>query len=81
VSDTIEYQLSYPDGRWTVKEQAAFSQISFYFATMCFFPFREAISVSIRHAMRPNPLVGISDIGIVLNANNHNFNINPTSRG
>lgn len=64
VSDTIEYQLSYPDGRWTGKGTGGIFSNQFLFRDNVFFPIPGNYTVSIKHAMRPNPLVGICDIGI-----------------
>jgi gliding motility-associated lipoprotein GldH len=64
ISDTIEYQLALPDGRWTGKGTGGVYSNHLPFRDNVTFPSPGKYTISIRHAMRTNPLKGISDIGL-----------------
>lgn len=63
IHDTIEYQLAFPNGKWTGKGTGGIFSNQFPFRENVFFPVEGIYTISIRHAMRNNPLKGISDIG------------------
>lgn len=63
IHDTIEYQLAFPSGKWTGKGTGGIYTNQFPFRENVFFPIAGTYTISIRHAMRNEPLTGISDIG------------------
>lgn len=63
IHDTIEYQLALPNGKWTGKGTSGIYTNQFLFRENVFFPIEGKYTISIRHAMRNEPLKGISDIG------------------
>jgi gliding motility-associated lipoprotein GldH len=63
IHDTIEYQIAYPNGKWTGKGTGGIYTNQFPFRENVFFPIAGTYTISIRHAMRSEPLKGISDIG------------------
>jgi len=67
IKDTIEYQLALPSGKWTGKGTGGMYSNRFPFRENVFFPKPGVYTISIRHAMRTNPLSGISDIGLEVN--------------
>lgn len=64
IHDTIEYQLALPSGKWVGKGTGGMFSNQFLFRENVYFPMAGTYTVSIRHAMRNNPLKGISDIGL-----------------
>lgn len=64
IHDTIEYQLALPNGKWIGKGTGGMFSNQFPFRENVFFPIAGTYTISIRHAMRNDPLTGISDIGI-----------------
>jgi gliding motility-associated lipoprotein GldH len=69
IHDTIEYQLAYPSGKWTGKGSSGIYTNQFPFRENVFFPIAGTYTISIRHAMRNEPLKGISDIGFGVKRN------------
>jgi gliding motility-associated lipoprotein GldH len=63
IHDTIEYQLALPSGKWVGKGTGGIYSNQFPFRENVYFPIEGTYTISIRHAMRNNPLKGISDIG------------------
>jgi len=63
IHDTIEYQLAFPSGKWTGKGSSGIYTNQFLFRENVFFPMAGKYTISICHAMRIDPLTGISDIG------------------
>jgi gliding motility-associated lipoprotein GldH len=64
IHDTVEYQLALPNGKWIGKGTGGMFSNQFPFRENVYFPVEGTYTISIRHAMRNNPLKGISDIGI-----------------
>jgi gliding motility-associated lipoprotein GldH len=64
IHDTIEYQLALPSGKWIGKGTGGMFSNQFPFRENIYFPIAGIYTISIKHAMRNNPLTGISDIGI-----------------
>jgi gliding motility-associated lipoprotein GldH len=64
IRDTIEYQLALPNGKWTGEGTSGIYVNHFPFKENVFFPDTGVYTIAITHAMRTNPLVGISDIGL-----------------
>jgi gliding motility-associated lipoprotein GldH len=64
IHDTIEYQLALPNGKWIGKGTGGMYSNQFPFRENVYFPIAGTYTISIKHAMRNNPLTGISDIGI-----------------
>jgi gliding motility-associated lipoprotein GldH len=66
ISDTIEYQLALPNGKWIGKGTGGIYSTQFPFRENVTFPTPGNYTISVRHAMRTNPLTGISDIGLAV---------------
>ena len=66
IRDTVEYQLALPNGKWTGKGTGGLYTNQFPFRTNVFFPSPGKYTVSVTHAMRTDPLIGISDIGLAV---------------
>ena len=64
IHDTVEYQLALPNGKWVGKGTGGLFLNQFPFRENIYFPISGIYTISIRQAMRNNPLIGISDIGI-----------------
>jgi len=64
IRDTIEYQLALPNGKWTGKGTGGLYSNHLSFRENVFFPLNGKYTISVRHAMRLNPLIGVSDIGL-----------------
>jgi len=64
ISDTLEYQMALPNGKWTGKGTGGIYANKFIFRDNVSFPVPGNYTISVHHAMRTNPLVGISDIGL-----------------
>jgi len=64
IKDTIEYQLALPNGKWTGKGTGGIYANRFPFRENVSFPKPGEYTITIKHAMRTNPLKGISDIGL-----------------
>jgi gliding motility-associated lipoprotein GldH len=64
VSDTLEYQLALPNGKWTGKGTGGMYSNKFLFRENVSFPAPGKYTISVHQAMRTNPLTGISDIGL-----------------
>jgi gliding motility-associated lipoprotein GldH len=69
IRDTVEYQLALPNGKWTGKGTSGMYHNQFIFRQNVFFPKEGTYTIKINHAMRPNPLSGISDVGILVRRN------------
>lgn len=63
IHDTVEYQLALPNGKWVGKGTGGIFFNQFPFRENVFFPMAGTYTISIRHAMRNDPLTGINDIG------------------
>ena len=66
IRDTVEYQLALPNGKWTGKGTGGLYTNQFPFRTNVFFPSPGKYTISVIHAMRTDPLIGISDIGLAV---------------
>lgn len=64
IKDTIEYQLALPSGKWTGTGTSGIFSNHLPFRENVSFPTPGKYTISIRHAMRTNPLTGISDVGL-----------------
>jgi len=66
ISDTIEYQLALPNGKWIGKGTGGMYSTQFPFRENVSFPSPGNYTISVRHAMRTNSLTGITDIGLAV---------------
>jgi len=64
IRDTIEIQLAQPNGKWIGKGTSGVYYNEYEFKNNVYFPNAGEYSIAIRHAMRPNNLMGLKDVGI-----------------
>ncbi|MFA9390592.1 MAG: gliding motility lipoprotein GldH [Prolixibacteraceae bacterium] len=64
VRDTLEYQLAYPNGKWTGRGTGGVYENQFTFRSKVFFPDTGNYQFIIQHGMRDETLKGLKDIGI-----------------
>ncbi|GAB1419487.1 gliding motility lipoprotein GldH [Bacteroidales bacterium] len=69
--DTLECILALPDGQWTGKGVGKLKENLILLNSGLKFPLPGKYIVDIQHAMREETLVGITDIGIRIEANRH----------
>jgi gliding motility-associated lipoprotein GldH len=67
-----QFKLAYPDGRWVGKGSGDIYTIVSPLLTDYRFPKAGKYEIELEQNMRDNPLVGISDVGIVLEAQTSN---------
>lgn len=63
ITDTIEFPLAYPDGRWIGKGIGDIIDNQIYFKQKIRFPMTGEYQISFRHGMRANEVPHITDVG------------------
>jgi gliding motility-associated lipoprotein GldH len=66
VRDTLEIPMAYPNGKWMGKGTGGVYYNEFEYRKNIVFPLPGEYKIAIRHAMRPENLIGIKDIGILI---------------
>ena len=69
IRDTLEYQLAYPNGKWTGKGTGGVYENQFVYRTNIFFPHAGNYTFKIQQGMREPVLKGLKDIGIRIETN------------
>ena len=64
VKDTVEFQLSMPNGKWIGEGTSGLYSCQFPYRNNVFFPVAGTYTFKIEHGMRDDILKGISDVGI-----------------
>lgn len=65
-TDTLEYQLALPNGKWTGKGTSGVYYNQFNFRKNIYFPVAGSYTFRIQHGMRDDNLKGLKDIGLRL---------------
>jgi gliding motility-associated lipoprotein GldH len=66
IRDTLEIPMAYPNGKWLGKGTSGIYYQEFEYRKNIIFPLVGEYKISFRHAMRPENLIGIKDIGILI---------------
>ena len=64
--DTLEYQLAYPDGEWIGSGMGGIKENTLVYKEKISLKDTGTYQLKIKQAMRENPLIGIEDIGLIV---------------
>ncbi|MBV7440358.1 gliding motility lipoprotein GldH [Weeksellaceae bacterium TAE3-ERU29] len=66
IIDTLEYQLAYSNGKWIGSGMSDIKQNTLVYKENINLPDTGTYKLRIKQAMRENPLIGIEDIGLII---------------